>query len=43
MNIDLNLTDVASGNTALCLAAVLGHNEVAGALILMSANACSPE
>ena len=34
MNIDLNLTDVASGNTALCLAAALGHNEVAGALIL---------
>ena len=33
-NIDLNLTDATSGNTALCLAAALGHSEVARALIL---------
>ena len=33
-NIDLNVTDATSGNTALCLAAALGHSEVARALIL---------
>ena len=33
-NINLNLTDATSGNTALCLAAALGHSEVARALIV---------
>jgi len=34
MNIDTNLEDYVSGNTALCLAAALGHDKVVHALIV---------